>query len=230
MAARKGAKIKVTEDGPYIVTGNVPLVKEAVIRAKDGIPGEWKKTGSYPERETYALCRCGRSRNAPYCDGAHVKNGFDGTETASRGPYGEQATLVKGATIDMTDRKDLCMGAQFCHRAGGVRKLVADSDDPRKKELAIEVAGQCPSGRLVTCEKDGTPIEPSFEKSISVTEDPGKRVSGPLWVKGGLPIESADGHEYEVRNRVTLCRCGRSHNQPLCDGTHNVIGYQDGSV
>lgn len=174
--------------------------------------------------------RCGRSQNAPYCDGTHAKNGFDGTEKASRGPYSEQTTLVKGATIDMTDNKGLCMGAQFCHRAGGVRTLVADSDDPRKKELAIEVAGQCPSGRLVTCEKDGTPIEPAFEESISVTEDPGKRVSGPLWVKGGLPIESADGHEYEVRNRVTLCRCGRSHKKPLCDGTHDVIGYQDGSV
>jgi CDGSH-type Zn-finger protein len=230
MTAKKEAKIKVVKDGPYIVTGDVPLIKEAAIRAKDGIPGEWRKIGSYPDRETFALCRCGRSQNAPYCDGAHVKAGFDGTETASRGLYSEQSTLVEGATVDMTDNKDLCMGAQFCHRAGGVRNLVVTSADPRRKELAIEVAGQCPSGRLVICEKDGTPVEPFFEKSISVTEDPGKEVSGPLWVKGGLPIESAEGHAYEVRNRVTLCRCGRSHIKPLCDGTHKVIGYRDGSI
>lgn len=46
--------------------------------------------------ENFALCRCGRSQNAPYCDGAHVKVGFDGTETASRSPYREQSTLVEG--------------------------------------------------------------------------------------------------------------------------------------
>lgn len=230
MAAKKDARIKVTKDGPYIVTGSVPLIKEAVVKDRDGVPQEWRRTGTFPEQETLSLCRCGRSKNAPYCDGAHVKIGFDGTETASRRLYDEQAVVVKGAAIDVTDRKDLYMGARFCNRAEGVRKLVAGSDDPRKKELAIEVIGQCPSGRLVACEKDGTPIEPTFEKSISVTEDPGKRVSGPLWVKGGIPIESADGHEYEVRNRVTLCRCGKSQKKPLCDGAHNIIGFRDGTV
>jgi hypothetical protein len=129
----------------------------------------------------------------------------------------------------MTDVRGLCMGAQFCHRGGGIRGLVAASDDPAKKELAIEAAGQCPSGRLVACEKDGTPIEPPFEKSISVTEDPERNVCGPLWVKGGIPIESADGQEYEVRNRVTLCRCGSSRKMPFCDGTHNSIGFRDSS-
>jgi CDGSH-type Zn-finger protein len=33
-------------------------------------------------------------------------------------------------------------------------------------------------------------------------------------------IENAKGHEYAVRNRVTLCRCGASDNKPLCDGSH----------
>jgi len=33
-------------------------------------------------------------------------------------------------------------------------------------------------------------------------------------------VESADGFGYEVRNRVTLCRCGRSGNKPFCDGSH----------
>jgi CDGSH-type Zn-finger protein len=43
---------------------------------------------------------------------------------------------------------------------------------------------------------------------------------GPIWVKGGVPIESAKGFEYETRNRVTLCRCGLSENKPMCDGSH----------
>ena len=53
-------------------------------------------------------------------------------------------------------------------------------------------------------------------------------VSGPLWVRGGVPVVSADGYEYEVRNRVTLCRCGSSENKPFCDGSHASIGFTDG--
>jgi CDGSH-type Zn-finger protein len=33
-------------------------------------------------------------------------------------------------------------------------------------------------------------------------------------------VISADGKAYEVRNRVTLCRCGSSNNKPFCDGSH----------
>jgi CDGSH-type Zn-finger protein len=226
LSAKKNARIKVSKDGPYLVTGDVPVVKEVVVRGKDKMPEKWKKVGTYPEHETCALCRCGRSENAPYCDSSHARTRFEGTETCGHRTYDEEATLLRGGAIDLTDARGLCMGAQFCHRGGGIRKLVAESNDKSKKELAIEVAGQCPSGRLVACEKDGTPIEPSFEKSISATEDPDKGTSGPLWVKGGITIESADGREYEERNRVTLCRCGRSENKPLCDGTHNDIRFK----
>jgi CDGSH-type Zn-finger protein len=51
---------------------------------------------------------------------------------------------------------------------------------------------------------------------------------GPLLVRGGIPVESEDGRPYEVRNRVTLCRCGHSRNKPFCDGTHDQIGFREG--
>jgi hypothetical protein len=66
----------------------------------------------------------------------------------------------------------------------------------------------------------GEDIEPVFEPSIGLVEDTARGVSGPLWVRGGIPIVAADGETYEVRNRVTLCRCGRSSNKPYCDGAH----------
>jgi len=41
-------------------------------------------------------------------------------------------------------------------------------------------------------------------------------------------VEASDGTTYEVRDRVTLCRCGHSSNKPFCDGTHKVVGFRDG--
>jgi len=78
----------------------------------------------------------------------------------------------------------------------------------------------CPAGRLVLRDKHGQPIEPKLEPSIGVVFDPITNNIGPLWVRGGIPIEAADGTVYEIRNRVTLCRCGVSTNKPFCDGKH----------
>jgi CDGSH-type Zn-finger protein len=63
-------------------------------------------------------------------------------------------------------------------------------------------------------------MEPDFEPSMWVVKDTQAGKMGPLWVRGGIPIESADNQTYEVRNRVTLCRCGKSLNKPFCDGSH----------
>jgi CDGSH-type Zn-finger protein len=40
-------------------------------------------------------------------------------------------------------------------------------------------------------------------------------------------VEGPDGEAYEVRNRVTLCRCGGSSNKPFCDGIHKELGFSD---
>jgi CDGSH-type Zn-finger protein len=31
---------------------------------------------------------------------------------------------------------------------------------------------------------------------------------------------------YESRNRITLCRCGKSENKPYCDGSHWMNSQQ----
>ena len=63
--------------------------------------------------------------------------------------------------------------------------------------------------------------------SIGLVEDPAQGCAGPLWLRGGIPVVAADGFAYEVRNRMTLCRCGASQNKPFCDGAHARIGFQD---
>lgn len=55
-------EVEVTRDGPYRVTGAVPLIDGdgRDVRRDVGASGEH-----------YALCRCGHSRNKPFCSGMH---------------------------------------------------------------------------------------------------------------------------------------------------------------
>ena len=160
-------------------------------------------------------------QNKPFCDLSHAEVFFDGTETASRDPFETQAELkTQGPELVLTDVVALCALARFCDRAGGVWDNTRASNDPEAKKIAIQEVGDCPAGRLVLHDEDGNLIEPEFEPSIGLVLDPVVAELGPLWVRGGIPIESADGYVYEVRNRVTLCRCGESKNKPFCDGRH----------
>jgi hypothetical protein len=80
---------------------------------------------------------------------------------------------------------------------------------------------------LVAAEKDGKKIEPVYEPAIEIVQDPEEGVSAGIFVKGIIPIESSDGTTYEIRNRVALCRCGKSRNKPFCDATHVEIEFTD---
>ena len=93
------------------------------------------------------------------------------------------------------------------------------TDDPEVRKIVEFEAAHCPAGRLVVWDKKtGQPIEPHFTPSLGLIEDTAKEVSGPIWARGGIQVISADGKTYEIRNRVTLCRCGQSNNKPFCDG------------
>ncbi|MDD4651322.1 MAG: CDGSH iron-sulfur domain-containing protein [Methanothrix sp.] len=220
-AQDSSAKITVSRDGPYIVTGKVPLSTSEICNDDQGYCRTWRETKRYPLQEKYALCRCGQSKNKPFCDGTHAKINFDGTEAEDRQPIDEAAGVIRGPALTLADNEHLCVHARFCMRAGGIWNLVEQSDDPDARKTAIEEACNCPSGRLViTDNESGKAIEPEFEKSIVVIEYPAKDEHGPLWVRGGIPIQSADGRPYEIRNRVAICRCGRSENKPFCEGSH----------
>lgn len=221
----KKIRIKIVRNGPYIISGNIPL-SEKIITPK-GSKYIYKDGRELPQAEQYALCRCGCSKNHPYCDGTHTKVNFEGEETASREKYVDRARTFIGQGIDLLDDYR-CAFARFCHRDdGNAWELVKNSYSPEIIREAIQAASDCPAGRLVAMDKDGNMIEPEYSPSIDVLQDPEKGVSGPLFVKGNIPIESADGTTYEIRNRLTLCRCGHSSNMPFCDASHTQYGFSD---
>jgi CDGSH-type Zn-finger protein len=65
------------QDGPLIIRGDFR------IQTWDGMP--------IPvDRQTVALCRCGRSAIKPFCDGSHARAGF-------RAPDGARADTMRTA-------------------------------------------------------------------------------------------------------------------------------------
>lgn len=131
--------------------------------------------------------------------------------------------------MTLSDAENLCAFARFCDPAGKIWGLIEQTDNAAARKLAIREANHCPAGRLVVHDnKTEKVIEGKLPPSIGLIEDPELGCSGPLWVRGGITVESEDGKPYEVRNRVTLCRCGASNNMPFCNGSHASIKFQDG--
>ncbi len=225
MNHQKKCNIKILKNGPYLVTGNVPLSEKIIVsKGKINVLMDGR---ILPQAEEYALCRCGKSKKAPFCDNSHEKTGFNGAEKASRETYEDRAELTEGPDLYLLD-DNRCAFTRFCHREHGkVWDLTENSHNPIYREEAITAASECPTGRLVAYDKSGKAIEPEYEPSIEILQDPEKQASGPISVKGNIPIESSDGYVYELRNRVALCRCGKSRNTPFCDATHISINYAD---
>jgi CDGSH-type Zn-finger protein len=220
-------KVQITKDGPYMVSGALPLSNQTIGTNSAGESVKWIAGHVYPSQGSYALCRCGHSAKKPFCDGSHTKVKFNGTETASREPYQSQAKLMHGPALSLTDLETLCGLARFCDPHGQVWSLVNETNDPSARKHFVRQVGDCPSGRLVAWDNaTGKSIEPKLEPSIGLVEDPANECAGPLWLRGGVQVVGSDGFQYEVRNRVTLCRCGASKNKPFCDGTHVAIKFK----
>ena len=227
---KDGSKIVVSKKGPYLVSGNTPLSIMMILTNDEGVSWEWKEGKSLVTTPEYKLCRCGQSMTKPFCDDVCKTIAFDGTETATRESYASREERYEGPNLTLRDVGDLCSHARFCMAAGKIWHLV-DQDTKRANELVIQEANNCPSGRLtVNRSRSGKMAENKLNPSIVVVEDTGKGCSGPLWVRGGVRVESEGGARYETRNRITLCRCGASTNKPFCNGNHKKVEFMDGLV
>ncbi len=228
--AAKKFHITIAAKGPYLVYGMPPLRQEFIMNNRSGESWYFQVGRSFKvEKEPTALCRCGHSKHKPYCDGSHTTAEWKPELTASEHPLLEDAEVFEGQTLNLSDNRAYCAFARFCDAAGQVWNLVGESDKAETRELTIREASLCPSGRLSAWDvQSQKSFEPHYDPSLALIEDTPLGVSGPLWVKGGIPVAREDGYVYEVRNRMTLCRCGASSNKPFCDGTHASIKFQDG--
>jgi CDGSH-type Zn-finger protein len=72
--------VVVTAHGPYRVVGEVAICD---------VNGTLLRRGG-----TWCLCRCGGSRNKPFCDATHYLKSFDGAESADHGSIAERQSQM----------------------------------------------------------------------------------------------------------------------------------------
>jgi CDGSH-type Zn-finger protein len=75
------ATITPYRDGPYLVRGSFVLCDQDGLEIPLG-------------RRTIALCRCGKSRTRPFCDGTHRLTGFEASSGAEEWPVVEAPPTV----------------------------------------------------------------------------------------------------------------------------------------
>ena len=170
-----------------------------------------------------SLCRCGVSKNKPFCDGTHTRSGFSDAKHPDRVP--DQHDQYQGQKITIHDNRGICSHAGFCtsqlpavFQTGNEPWINPDGATLEQIQTVID---QCPSGALrYTIEgRDYGEYDRLAEIQISK--------NGPYRVRGGIQLLGQDLGDFAPTEHYTLCRCGHSKNKPRCDGSHWYAAFTD---
>ena len=129
-----------------------------------------------------------------------------------------------GDEVTVTWDRERCIHAEACVKG------LPDVFDPERRPWiepdqadpdAVEaVVPRCPTGALHITRSGEDPEPTPDANRISLFPN------GPLLVHADAELIDADGTTLLTDTRMALCRCGRSGNKPLCDGSHDE-GFED---
>lgn len=114
-----------------------------------------------------------------------------------------------------------CLHAGEC--VGNMSEVFNPQQDPwiQPEEASADqlkdVVHHCPTGALQYTNDEQE--KPARQNTITVTPD------GPLYLRGDIEVQDAEGETILKDTRVALCRCGSSENKPLCDNSHEQIDF-----
>jgi len=170
-----------------------------------------------------ALCRCGGSKNKPFCDGTHSTNGFSDRKLADRSK--NRRETYRGKRITIFDNRAICAHAGVC--TDSLKSVFLYGKEPwidpdgAAVDAIISTVRKCPSGAL-SYAIEGVEGEPAVRApKVEVTDN------GPYAVSGGVELVNQEFGDGASREHYTLCRCGASANKPFCDGSHWRIEFRD---
>jgi CDGSH-type Zn-finger protein/truncated hemoglobin YjbI len=202
--------IEVTQDGPYRVTGGIALSDAAGA----DVP---RAAGS--SREHFALCRCGHSRNKPFCSGMHWyvdfrdpagaadptlfewAGGLPALTRMTRLLYEKHvpaddllAPLFASMAPDRPQREAAVIAAAFGGPAAPPPSRPEFTEEQRSRwvALAVEAAGEA-----------GLPADPPFRSALVSYLEWSSRASDALapawgWGPAGPPAPAQPGTEEEA--------------------------------
>ncbi|EBA14061.1 CDGSH iron-sulfur domain-containing protein [Roseobacter sp. CCS2] len=206
-------KISLRENGPLVVSSPPNL------RDTNGEDIETK--------EVAALCRCGASKNKPFCDGSHSDEGFSSAPDHSKIRNKEIAYSGTASSHPVT----VHYTPVLCSHAGECARLAKDIFNPQEKpwikpdggslQDILAVISACPSGALrLSTQSMNAAHMTSPEVKIDIERH------GPYWVSN-VPLDAEFNGAGASPAKYVLCRCGHSKNKPFCDGTHYDVQWRD---
>jgi CDGSH-type Zn-finger protein len=92
-------------------------------------------------------------------------------------------------------------------------------------DAIADAVERCPTGALLYERLDDAPGDEPRRPTIALPIP-----NGPILMAGDLVVETPDGEEIAHENRLALCRCGLSRNQPFCDNSHMRRRWESGAV
>jgi CDGSH-type Zn-finger protein len=207
----KKTHIKTIKNGPYMIN-NLESITQS-----DGKVVSIKKPA-------VALCRCGKSKTKPYCDGSHIAAKFKDEKQDDRIPRSVDTYVGKEITIH--DDRGICSHAGFC--SDGLPKVFRMKKEPwidsngASIDDIIKTIKKCPSGALSYSIDSVLYDEFSDVKELEIAKN------GPYNVKGTIPITCEDKPTSD--EHYSLCRCGHSKNKPFCNGQHWYVDFEDEGI
>jgi CDGSH-type Zn-finger protein len=208
-------KIRCSPNGPYYLINDASVVPVPNLRRSNGT--------QCATARGVALCRCGGSKNKPFCDGTHSTNGFNDRKLAddSRNHRASYA----GKRITIHDNRAICAHAGFC--TDGLASVFRMKHEPwidpdaAAVEEVIATIRKCPSGALSYSIDDVETRDQERPPMVTVTDD------GPYAITGSIELVGVAFGDGASKEHYTLCRCGASKNKPFCDGSHWQVGFKD---
>jgi CDGSH-type Zn-finger protein len=213
-------KILLLPNGPYYLLNDMePKVVEN-LQNSEGQP--------LSTLRGVALCRCGASKNKPFCDGTHGTIGFSSENKTQDSPIikNKRKNYV-GKEITIHDNRKICSHAAECvNNLPSVFKFNARpwiNPDAADKQQIINTIKKCPSGALGYSIDEVEYKDQERMSMVTVSKDGPYTITGVIDLIGDN-IQFAEGFSKE---HYTLCRCGASNNKPFCDGMHITINFKD---
>lgn len=160
------------------------------------------------------LCRCGQSKNKPFCDGQHVKSDFSSERDVNSD---DERLVFKGDPVTIFENIAICSHAGFCPSGKPDKWRPEHGEQEFTDEELIKKIKQCPSGALSYSRGETEYRDQDRPVKVRLKKD------GPLEIEGGIELRNVNWGEGASREHYALCRCGASKMKPFCDGSHDEV-------